>query len=158
MPCECPRSPAHCVACRVAQYIAQQRIRVGAPLWPGATPAISLAALQRVLTLLRVAAPTSYTWKAVRAGHATELALTPGVSLADIMKRGEWRSGSVLAYVRPDDVHVPTFGAQTMDMSDAEADDDLPTNHVCLLPSGFPSCGLMVVNALWRELSASLCM
>ena len=70
-PCECPRSPAHCAACRVARYIEQQRIRVGAPLWPGATPAISLAALQRVLTLLRVAAPTSYTWKAVRAGRAT---------------------------------------------------------------------------------------
>ena len=122
-PCECPRSPAHCAACRVARYIEQQRIRVGAPLWPGATPAISLAALQRVLTLLGVAAPTSYTWKAVRAGHATELALTPGVSLADIMKRGEWRSGSVLAYVRPDDVHVPTFVAQTLEMSDAEADE-----------------------------------
>ena len=121
-PCECQRSPAHCAACRVARWIEQQRIRVGAPLWPGATPAISLAALQRVLTLLGVAAPTSYTWKAVRAGHATELALTPGVSLADIMKRGEWRSGSVLAYVRPDDVHVPTFVAQTLEMSDAEAD------------------------------------
>ena len=39
------------------------------------------------------------------------------------MKRGEWRSGSVLAYVRPDDVHVPTFVAQTLDMSDAEADE-----------------------------------
>ena len=39
------------------------------------------------------------------------------------MKRGEWRSGSVLAYVRPDDVHVPTFVAQTLEMSDAEADE-----------------------------------
>ena len=59
----------------------------------------------------------------MRAGHATELALTPGVSLADIMKRGEWRSGSVLAYVRPDDVHVPTFVAHTLEMSDAEPDE-----------------------------------
>ena len=59
----------------------------------------------------------------MRAGQATELALPPGVKLADIMKRSDWRSGSVLAYVRPDDVHVPTFVAQTLDMSDAEADE-----------------------------------
>ena len=39
------------------------------------------------------------------------------------MKRGARRSGSVLAYVRPDDVHVPTLVAQTLDMSDAEADE-----------------------------------
>ena len=106
MPCECQRSPAYCAACRVAQYIEQQRLRVGAPLWPGATPAISLAALQRVLTLLGVAAPTSHTWQAVRTGYANEPALTPGVRLADLMQRGEWRSGSVLAHIRPEDVHA----------------------------------------------------
>ena len=105
------------------KWIELQGIRVGAKLWPGATPAISLAALQRILTLLGVVAPTSYTWKAVRAGHATELALTPSVSLADLMRRGEWRSGSVLAYVRPEDVHVPSFVAQTLEMSDAEPDE-----------------------------------
>ena len=109
MLCEWQQSPAYCAACRVAWYLEPQRMRVGAPLWPGATPAISLAALQRVLTLLGVAASTSYTRKAVRAGHATELALTPGVSLADIMKRREWRYGSVLAYVRPDDVRGPAL-------------------------------------------------
>ena len=57
----------------------------------------------------------------MRAGHANELALTPGVSLADLMKRGEWRSGSVLAHVRPDDAHVPRLVAQTLNMSDVEA-------------------------------------
>mgnify|MGYP003330632448 CR=1 FL=1 len=39
------------------------------------------------------------------------------------MKCGVWRSGSELAYVRPDDVHVRSFFAQTLDMSDAEADE-----------------------------------
>ena len=43
--------------------------------------------------------------------------------MADLMTRTKWRSGSVLAYVRPDDVHVPTFVAQTLEMSDAEADE-----------------------------------
>ena len=85
-----------------------------------ATPTISLAALQRVLTLLGVAAPSTYTWKSVRAGHATELALTPGVSLATILSKGEWKSSAVLAYVRPEDMHVPTFMAQTLEQSDAE--------------------------------------
>ena len=65
----------------------------------------------------------SHTWQAVRAGHAREPALTPGVHLADLMKRGEWRSGSVLAHVRPDDVHVPMFVAQTLKMSDEEVDE-----------------------------------
>ena len=43
--------------------------------------------------------------------------------MADLMKRRKWRSGSVLAYVRPDDVRVPTLVAQTLEMSDAEADE-----------------------------------
>ena len=33
------------------------------------------------------------------------------------MTRTKWRSGSVLAYVRPDDVHVPTFVAQTLGLA-----------------------------------------
>ena len=86
-------------------------------------PAINVAALQLVLTLLGVAAPTSYTRKAVRAGHATKLALPPGVNLADIMESGVWRSGSVLEYVRPDAVHVPTCVAHTLETSGAEADE-----------------------------------
>ena len=53
-------------------------------------------------------------WRAEENGH---------LPLADLMKRRKWRSGSVLAYVRPEDVHVPTFVAQTLDMSDAEADE-----------------------------------
>ena len=72
--------------------------------------------------LLGVAAPTSHAWQAVRAGHADEPAFTPGVSLADLMKRGAWLSGSVLAHVRPDAVHVPMFVAQMLTMSDVEAD------------------------------------
>ena len=40
-----------------------------------------------------------------------------------LMKRRNWRSGSVLAYVRPDDVHVPMFVAQMLTMSDVEADE-----------------------------------
>ena len=39
------------------------------------------------------------------------------------MKRGARRSGSVLAYVRPDDVHMPTFVVQTLEVSDAAADE-----------------------------------
>ena len=73
--------------------------------------------------LLGVAAPTSHTWQAVRAGHADEPALTPGASLADLMKREAWLSGLVLAHVRPDAVHVPMFVAQMLTMSDVEADE-----------------------------------
>ena len=39
------------------------------------------------------------------------------------MKRGAWLSGSVLAHVRPDAVHVPMFVAQMLTMSDVEADE-----------------------------------
>ena len=83
----------------------------------------SLAALQRILTLLRVAAPSAIHQEGSEGRATTALALPPGLHLADIMRRSDWRSGSVLAYVRPDDVHVPTFVAQTLDMSDAEADE-----------------------------------
>ena len=94
----------------------------GTRLWPGVTAAVSLSALQRVLTLLGVVAPTTYTWKAIRAGHATELATTPGVSIAEVMAKGEWSSTAVLAYLRPEDVHTASFVAHALEASDAEDD------------------------------------
>ena len=118
--CECTKDPRFCAGCRVMGYAMQNGVRGGAKLWSGATPSISLSALHRVLTLLRVVAPSTYSWKAVRAGHATELALTPGVSIATIMAKGEWRSAAVLAYLRPEDVHTASFVAKALEDSDAE--------------------------------------
>ena len=83
---------------------------------------VSLSALQHALTWLGVAAPTTYTWKAVRAGHATELATTPGVSIAEVMAQGDWSLTAVLAHLRPEDVHSASFVAHALAASDAEID------------------------------------
>ena len=104
------------------QWAALNDVPPGIRLWPGVTAAVTLSALQRVLTLLGVVAPTTYTWKAVRAGHATELATTPGVSIAEVMAKGEWSSTAVLAYLRPEDVHTASFVAHALEASDAEDD------------------------------------
>ena len=118
--CSCAENSAFCPACRVMTWARENHVQPGFPLWPGVSAAVSLSALHRVLTLLGLVAPTTYTWKAVRAGRATELATTPGVSLAEVMKQGEWSSAAVLAYLRPEDVHTQAFVAHALEASDAE--------------------------------------
>ena len=92
----------------------------GDKLWPGATPNASLAALQRALHLTNVPAHKDYAWRSVRAGRATELAATPGVSITDIMEAGEWTSAAVLKYITPKDVDPVALVAQVLDASDDE--------------------------------------
>ena len=102
-------------------YAMQNGVRGGAKLWSGATPSISRSVLHRVLTLLRVVAPSTYSWEAVRVGQATELALIPGVSIATILATGEWRLAAGPAYLRPE-VCTQRLSWQAPEASDAEDD------------------------------------
>ena len=67
-----------------------------------------------------VPAATSYGWRAIRAGKATEMARTPGVTLSRVMAAGEWQSASVLRYLREPDLHTERFLEDVLDASDAE--------------------------------------
>ena len=80
--------------------------------------------LRRLLALNGHPHAGMYAWKAVRAGRATELSRTPGVSLADIMRLGEWKSDAVFSYIRPADADPETAIQQALDASDAEEEDD----------------------------------
>ena len=72
------------------------------------------------LTMIGLAHANAFTWKCVRAGRATAMALTPGMKLSTIMEAGEWRSSAVFKYVRPEDADMQSFLAQALDASDAE--------------------------------------
>ena len=72
--------------------------------------------------MIQVPAPSSYAWRAVRAGKATELASIPSVSIKDIMEAGEWTSAAVLKYVRPKDVDPAALVEMVLNASDDEGD------------------------------------
>ena len=68
---------------------------------PGAkvfTRSANTGKIQTALRVLQVDQRSGFTWKAARAGRATELA-AQGMSLAQIMDMGEWQSRAVLAYI-----------------------------------------------------------
>ena len=112
-----------CPPCRYTAWVAANGLRLGEPLWQGATPSVSLSALQRALLLTQVPSPSSYAWRAIRAGRATELASVPGVSIKDIMEAGQWSSAAVLKYVRPKDVDPQALMDMVLDASDDEAEE-----------------------------------
>ena len=62
------------------------------------------------------------TWKAFRAGHATELA-AHGHTIAEIMKAGEWRSKTFIDYADSDIIDKEVFLNTILDVSDAEGDE-----------------------------------
>ena len=62
------------------------------------------------------------TWKAFRAGHATELAVH-GHTIAEIMKAGEWRSKTFIDYADSDIIDQEVFFITILDVSDAEGDE-----------------------------------
>ena len=95
---------AFCAPYRLRDYVTQRSITNGATIFPEATLHRSISVHRQALSLLGVPAPDAWTWKCVRAGKATDMAMTPGVSLAAVMAAGEWRSRAVLAYIQPDAV------------------------------------------------------
>ena len=62
------------------------------------------------------------TWKAFRAGHATELA-AHGHTMANIMQAGEWKSKAFIDVADSDAIDHEVFLNTTFDVSDAEADE-----------------------------------
>ena len=103
--CECATAGfAFCAPCSLRDYVTQRSITIGAAIFPEATPHRSISVHRQAFSLLGLPAPEAWTWKCVRAGKATEMAKTPGVSLAAVMAAGEWRSRAVLAYIHPEAV------------------------------------------------------
>ena len=62
------------------------------------------------------------TWKAFRAGHATQLAAN-GHSMAIIMQAGELKSKVFIDYADNDTIDNEVFPNTTFDASDAEGDE-----------------------------------
>ena len=62
------------------------------------------------------------TWKAIRAGHATQLAAN-GHSIAIIMQAGEFKSDAFLDNTDNDTIDNEVFLNTTFDASDAEGDE-----------------------------------
>ena len=95
---------------------------LGARLWAEATPASSLAVLRQALGLLQIPGAAGFTWKSVRAGRATELARTPGITLVQIMEAGDWKSKAVFSYIKEKEVDPEAVIAAALEESDAEDD------------------------------------
>ena len=75
--------------------------------------------VRAALRVIGVDQGAGFTWKACRAGRATELAAL-GMPLAQIMEMGEWRSAAMLAYV--DETAVDA--AEMLRLAEAEDDAD----------------------------------
>ena len=119
--CTCSSTgSAVCAPCRLKEYVEANGILPGQPLWGQVSAAVSLQSLQRALLLIGLVQAKSFTWKCVRAGRATAMALTPGMRLSTLMEAGEWRSSAVFKYVRPEDADMQCFIAQALDASDGE--------------------------------------
>ena len=72
-----------------------------------------------MLGLLGVAQPSSFSLKAFRAGHATEL-VARGASWSQLLEAGEWRGSAALKYVEAGAVDTAAFAARVIDASSDE--------------------------------------
>ena len=117
--CSCgTKGPATCPPHRLGPLLAQKR--PGDRLWSFTSSAL-LKMLRRCLALLQAEGAAKFTFKAFRAGHATELA-TSGAAWAQILAAGEWRSMAALRYIDADAVDS---SAATWEAVQNSSDEDL---------------------------------
>lgn len=83
-----------CPVCRVGPWLS--KMEVGTPLCH-LSPSKFLNSLKSVLTSFGHSVG-AMTLKCFRSGKATDLCLK-GVSMAAVLRQGEWRSAAILAYV-----------------------------------------------------------
>ena len=93
---------------------------VGQPLFPKRTGTSVNKQLRALLQALGVQDADSYRAHDFRRGHAEDLRLA-GVSLAEIMERGEWDSPAVFTYVDISKLEADTVLAAVLD---EESDED----------------------------------
>ena len=62
------------------------------------------------------------TWKAFRAGHATQLALK-GAPISNILAAGEWKSKTLPMYIDDDTIDAAEFLNTALDNSENQCDD-----------------------------------
>ena len=106
------RCPPH----RLSGFLA--RFPVGAKLWSWDSQELTRL-LKRLLTLLMVPGADKFTFKAFRAGKATELAKA-GATLGSILLAGEWKSSAVTRYIDEDALDAPALIGIVADGSDGE--------------------------------------
>ena len=125
LPCSCAADGAQfCATCRLKAYAEEHGLlsgsQAGTRLWAQATPSSSLAVLRQALGLLQIPGAASFTWKAVRAGRATELSRTPGVSIQEIMMAGDWLSKAVFCYIKESEIDAESVIAAAVEESEDE--------------------------------------
>ena len=94
-PCTCSEVPTLCLPCRLSKVLHKKK--KGERLY-SLTPHEFTKRMKLALAETGSEDVTSFTLKAFRAGHATELAKL-GVALAKIMEKGEWSSRAIFSYI-----------------------------------------------------------
>ena len=100
-------------------------LQVGQKIFPTLKPTATQKVVIRSLSVMSVPNAAHFTWKAVRAGHATEMA-SKGASLAAILAAGEWRSAAFLHYVDANVADATEVLRTTLQMEIDEASDAEP--------------------------------
>ena len=117
--CRCTVVGAHfCPACRTLLLASTKKLRVGDRLFTR-TASQMAGCIRAALRILGVEHKAGFTWKAARAGRATELA-AQGMPLAQIMDLGEWKSSAILNYIDESAVDA----AEMLRLADLEDDED----------------------------------
>ena len=116
--CSCSSCAATCPVCTLR--VACADMVVGQPLFPKRTGTSVNKQLRALLQALGVQDADSYRAHDFRRGHAEDLRLA-GVSLAEIMARGEWDSPAVFTYVDISKLEADTVLAAVLD---EESDED----------------------------------
>ena len=114
-PCTCS-STAFCAPHALRPVLS--RLPEGARLWDW-TSAKALVEFRRLLACASVPDAKFFTWKALRAGKATEM-LAQGQPLQAVLAAGEWRSIAVLNYVSAEDIDKAAMLDAVIDESDGE--------------------------------------
>ena len=93
----------------------------GERCWKEATATNSLSVLRHALGMLQVPGAAAFTWKSVRAGRATELARTPGVTVQQIMDAGDWKAQAVFNYIKQEEAEPMEVLALAIEDSEPES-------------------------------------
>ena len=122
LPCACSTDGFQfCAVCRLRDYVAARNLQPGDRCWRDVSVSSSLSILRQGLTMLQIPGAAAFTWKAVRAGRATELSRTPHVTIQEVMDAGDWRSQAVFNYIKPDEIEPLEALAIALEESDPES-------------------------------------
>ena len=119
--CRCEDIGIQCCAVH-RMAVRLQRTEVGSKVW-GFKEAALQVEIKRSLAALKHPTAEQFSFKAFRAGRATELAQL-GYSLSFILQAGEWKSSAFLRYIDEDAVDHSTF--LTAAIEDGEDEDSEP--------------------------------